>query len=221
MPTRPSGWMAKNTTAKEGWEKCEKETCEWKESVRGNTCLRHSEQEVCFSSPEVRATRCGYWSGDLYVLPSPLKTCLGIWVDGCVCGSLAVRHGLGAGRTLTASRLPAWQQNRWMPLIITVCNRPNSITGRRRHHRSHSLVLLGTGVPGNQLISGKRLFHQSLLLSHNMNFVDLHLHWRPISCVLTKKNKEKTTELLIKNLIWLELFLCCKLEYCYSGVIFP
>lgn len=41
--------------------------------------------------------------------------------------SQPVRARVGAGNTLTASRLPAWHQNRWMPLIVTVCNVFNSI----------------------------------------------------------------------------------------------
>lgn len=56
------------------------------------------------------------------------EMCLGIWVDGCVCGAQPVRARVGAGKASTASRLPAWHQNRWMPLIITVCNVLNSIT---------------------------------------------------------------------------------------------
>lgn len=42
-------------------------------------------------------------------------------------GSQPVRARVGAGNALTASRLPAWHQNRWMPLIVTVCNVFNSI----------------------------------------------------------------------------------------------
>lgn len=34
---------------------------------------------------------------------------------------------VGAGNVQTASRLPAWHQNRWMPLIVTVCNVCSSI----------------------------------------------------------------------------------------------
>lgn len=42
-------------------------------------------------------------------------------------GSQPVRAGVGAGNALTASRLLAWHQNRWMPLIVNVCNVFNSI----------------------------------------------------------------------------------------------
>lgn len=55
------------------------------------------------------------------------EMCLGTRVDGCVCGSQPVRARVGAGKALTASRLPAWHQNRWMSLIVTVCNLLNSI----------------------------------------------------------------------------------------------
>lgn len=41
--------------------------------------------------------------------------------------SQPVRARVGAGNTLTASRLPAWHRNRWMPLIVTVCNVFSSI----------------------------------------------------------------------------------------------
>lgn len=41
--------------------------------------------------------------------------------------SQPVRARVGAGNTLTASRLPAWHWNRWMPLIVTVCNVFSSI----------------------------------------------------------------------------------------------
>lgn len=55
------------------------------------------------------------------------EKCLGTCVDGCVRGSQPVRARVGAGKALTASRLPAWHQNRWMSLIVTVCNVLNSI----------------------------------------------------------------------------------------------
>lgn len=42
-------------------------------------------------------------------------------------GSQPVRARVGVGNALTASRLHAWHQNRWMPLIVTVCNVFNSI----------------------------------------------------------------------------------------------
>lgn len=45
-----------------------------------------------------------------------------LWPD-----SQPARTRLGAGNALTASRLPAWHQNRWMPLIVTVCNVFSSI----------------------------------------------------------------------------------------------
>lgn len=35
--------------------------------------------------------------------------------------------GVGAGNAPSASRLPTWHQNRWMPLIVTVCNVCSSI----------------------------------------------------------------------------------------------
>lgn len=80
------------------------------------------------------------------------EMCLGIWVDGCVCGSQAARPTVGAGRALTASRLPAWQQNRWMPLIITVCNTLNSITSTGPAPTAPRLsCLLATGALGESL----------------------------------------------------------------------
>lgn len=54
-------------------------------------------------------------------------------------GSQPVRAS--GGNALTASRLPAWHQNRWMPLIVTVCNVFNSIIPCLSiQHLSHALT---------------------------------------------------------------------------------
>lgn len=42
-------------------------------------------------------------------------------------GSACEGYRVDAGNALTASRLPGWHQNRWMPLIVTVSNVLSSI----------------------------------------------------------------------------------------------
>ena len=69
------------------------------------------------------------------------EMCLGTCVDGCVCGSQPVRARVGAGKALTASRLPAWHQNRWMSLIVTVCNVLDSIISCLSLCRFHTTSL--------------------------------------------------------------------------------
>lgn len=58
-------------------------------------------------------------------------------------GSACEAYRVDAGNALTASRLPAVHQNRWMPLIVTVSNVLNSIIpslSRSMQHLPHSLM---------------------------------------------------------------------------------
>lgn len=55
-------------------------------------------------------------------------------------GSACEGYRVDAGNALTASRLPAVHQNRWMPLIVTVSNVLNSIIPSLSHATSPSFT---------------------------------------------------------------------------------
>lgn len=113
-------------------ETCMKERLEHKEisQLRKKTCVRAALTQDTFL-PKTLKFRRGVRGIDWVIC----MCCRRSWnVSRNMCwwmclwlGSQSVRARLGAGNALTASRLPAWHQNRWMPLIVTVCNVFNSI----------------------------------------------------------------------------------------------
>lgn len=117
-----------------------------KKNSRNHVCELHLLQTCPCPKPWSSGWVLEVLIGWFVCVAGAYETRLGTCVDGCVCGSQPVRAGVGAGKALTASRLPARHQNRWMPLIVTVCNVLNSIIpGLSRFHTT-SLSLLNTGA---------------------------------------------------------------------------